>query len=223
MAKTATDGLGVGRRLAKAGGRRKGSQNLNAQKICQIDIRKGVPPDLRGAAARLYWRHFGPALQPLPTPARQGIALVRSAMNHERALIAVTRRGTLVGIAGLRGAEGGFLTPSVTHFHHAFGALGGSLRHLSGLLHQSGAETADLILDGVAVRPEWRRRGIGRALVEAASHHARHLGHPALMVEVEARNRDGLAAWRALAFQPAGRQRLGWPWRAQAHILRRPV
>lgn len=223
MAETALHALGMGHRLAKAQGRRKGDRDLTAIKQQRVRIRHGVPPHLRGAAARLYWRGFGPGLVPLPTPAREGIALVARAMHPDRALVALTPSGALVGIAGLRGPDGGFLSLSGADFRRVFGPVRGRLRHLSSLLHLSGAETADLILDGVAVRPQWRGCGIARALVQAAALCARDLGHPALMVEVEARNGDALAAWQALDFQLSGRQRLGWPWRGRAHVMRLPV
>ncbi|MDS9467096.1 GNAT family N-acetyltransferase [Paracoccus sp. MBLB3053] len=178
---------------------------------------------LGGAAARLYWRSFGPALQPLPTATREGVALVAMTMNRERALIALDRNGALVGIAGLRGARGGILSPSAADFLATFGRYRGRLRHAASWLHRAGPETYDLILDGVAVRRHWRGRGVARALVAAAMEEARRLGHPALLVEVEARNLDALAAWQAMGFQSAGRQRLGWPWRARAHVLRKPL
>ncbi|WP_246184804.1 GNAT family N-acetyltransferase [Paracoccus aestuariivivens] len=196
---------------------------MSAKPHGPIRIQHGVPQHLRGAAARLYWRGFGSGLLPLPTPPRKGIALVAATMNPDNALIAVTDRGALVGIAGLRGPWGGFLSPSGPDFHRTFGPWHGRLRHLSSKLHLSGDATADLILDGVAVRPQWRCRGIARALVDVAAGRARQLGHPALMVEVEAHNRDALAAWQALAFEASGRQKLGWPWRAPAHVMRRPV
>lgn len=210
-------------RLTKAGDRRKGGQDLNAIGSSAFFVHRGVPCHLQGAAARLYWRGFGPALQFLPTPARAGAALVTATMNGERALIALSDGGNLVGIAGLRGAAGGFLTPGIGDFRATFGPVRGLLRYLSSHLHRGGAETRDLILDGVAVRPPWRERGIARALVLAAMDEARRLGHPALRVEVEARNIAALATWTALGFQPLDRQNLGWPWRARAHVLRLPV
>ena len=212
-----------GGRLAKARDGRKGGMVSTASKPAGFDICLGVPPHLQGAAARLYWRSFGPALQFLPTPPRHGIALVGATMNGERALIALSEAGTLVGIAGLRGAGGGFLSPEAEGFRTAFGPFRGHLRHMAAGLSRGGAETRDLILDGVAVRPPWRGQGIARALVDAATTEARRLGHPALRVEVEARNRAAYAVWTSLGFLPDGRQRMGWPWRARAHVLRLPV
>ncbi len=182
-----------------------------------------MPTHLRGAAARLYWRGLGGGLQPVPTHPRDGAALIAAVMVASRALAAVSDRGTLVGIAGLRGAQGGFLSPAAADFHQVFGGVRGGMRHLGSRLHRPGRETPDLILDGVAVRPHWRGRGVARALVAAALQEARDLGHPALMAEVEARNHAALAAWLALGFHHAGRQRLGWPWHPPAHVLRRVI
>ena len=189
----------------------------------QIQIRHGIPPALCGAAARLYWRHFAAALQPLPTAPRQGAALVRSAMQPDRAIIALTPQGGLIALAGLRNADGGFLSGSAAGFIATFGPARGRLRHLATGLHRGGTQTGDLILDGVAVRRGWQRRGIARALVLAAEAEARRQGYPALLAEVEAANDAALAAWQRLGFCPIGHQRQGWPWNRPAHVLRRPV
>ena len=57
------------------------------------------------------------------------------------------------------------------------------------------AEITDLF-----VRPELRRRGSGRDLVEAATQWARSRGVARLEIRVHARNREGQAFWRALGF-----------------------
>lgn len=157
----------------------------------------------------------------MPTAARQGPALVLALMRPECALIALSPQGMLIGIAGLRGVQGGFLAQGCDGFMAAFGPARGRLRHLVTRLHIAGAATTDLVLDGVAVRRGWRGRGVARALIEAAATQGRALGHPALLAEVEAANLGALAAWRAMGFQPAGRQMQGWPWRAPVHVLRR--
>lgn len=186
-------------------------------------IHTGVPPGLRRAAAGLYWRHFGRQILPVPVPARQGVALILAAMCPAQALVALSPQGALLGLAGLRDARGGFLDPGAGHFVAVWGRTGGRLRHLATALYRPGPGTADLVLDGLATHPRWRRRGVARALVQAAMAEARAQGRPALRVEVEAGNHAALAAWRALGFQPLPRQKLGWPWTRPAHVLRLPV
>lgn len=183
-------------------------------------VRLGIPADLQPAAAALYWLHFGAQILPVPAGPRQGMALIRAAMRPERALVALSPDGRLLGIAGLRDAGGGFLDPAAHSFVTVWGPARGRLRHLSTTLFRPGRATSDLVLDGIAIHPRWRRLGIARSLVAAASAHARALGHPALRAEVAADNHSGLAAWQAMGFQPLHRQRLGWPWSAPAHVLR---
>ena len=185
-----------------------------------IRILHGLPAHLHTAAAALYWRHFGAQLLPLPARHRRGMALVRAVLRPDHALVALSPQGKLVGIAGLRDAQGGFLATDPQGFRHVWGNARGRLWHLSTGLYRAGPQTEDMVIDGIAIRPDWRRQGIARALVAAAAAHARACGHAALRAEVAADNREALAAWRAMGFQRQSRQRLGWPWSRPAHVLR---
>ena len=64
------------------------------------------------------------------------------------------------------------------------------------------AEPARAELTELAVRPERRRAGLGRALAGAARAWARGAGAARLEVRVAARNAEGQAFWRALGFEP---------------------
>jgi ribosomal protein S18 acetylase RimI-like enzyme len=71
------------------------------------------------------------------------------------------------------------------------------LEHSRGVLVESArAEIADL-----GVRPELRRRGAGRALVEQATAWARARGAERVEVRVASRNPEGQAFWRALGYE----------------------
>lgn len=188
-----------------------------------IRVLHGIPAALGIAAAALYWRHFGAQILPFPAGHRHGIALMRAAMRPDHALVALSPRGRLVGIIGLRDARGGLFATGAQPFQTVWGPAGGQLRHMATRLYRAGPQTADLVLDGIAIRPEWRRLGIARLLVQAAARRARQHGHLALRAEVAAGNRGGLAAWQALGFAPLPRQRLGWPWTAPSHVLRLPI
>jgi len=58
----------------------------------------------------------------------------------------------------------------------------------------------------LAVRPQARRRGVGRALVEAAATRAREAGAASLFLEVAADNQGALALYRACGFDQVGRR-----------------
>jgi aminoglycoside 6'-N-acetyltransferase I len=60
-------------------------------------------------------------------------------------------------------------------------------------------------IEGWYVEPALRKRGIGRALVEAAEERARAEGHFELASDAELENTDGIAAHRALGFKEVER------------------
>jgi aminoglycoside 6'-N-acetyltransferase I len=60
-------------------------------------------------------------------------------------------------------------------------------------------------IEGWYVEPEFQRRGIGRALVDAAIARARAAGHLEIASDAELENADGVAAHRALGFEEVER------------------
>ena len=69
------------------------------------------------------------------------------------------------------------------------------------LARAAGGEAEILTL---AVRPEARRRGVGRALVRKAATHAQVLGAEALFLEVAKENDAALKLYSGLGFKPVG-------------------
>lgn len=60
-------------------------------------------------------------------------------------------------------------------------------------------------IEGWYVEPELQRRGIGRALIEAAEACARAAGHHEIASDAEMENADGIAAHVALGFEEVER------------------
>jgi aminoglycoside 6'-N-acetyltransferase I len=60
-------------------------------------------------------------------------------------------------------------------------------------------------VEGWYVEPAWQRRGIGRALIEAAEARAREAGCTELASDAELDNTDGIAAHRAVGFDEVER------------------
>jgi phosphinothricin acetyltransferase len=61
--------------------------------------------------------------------------------------------------------------------------------------------------DTVYVRPEWQRRGIGRALLEELLARARSAGFHTVLGKISADNEASIALHRACGFVEAGRER----------------
>jgi ribosomal protein S18 acetylase RimI-like enzyme len=66
-----------------------------------------------------------------------------------------------------------------------------------GSIHRS-IPTADL---GISVLEAWRRRGIGRALMNAAEASARRRGADRMILDMSAANEDALRFYQALGYQ----------------------
>jgi aminoglycoside 6'-N-acetyltransferase I len=60
-------------------------------------------------------------------------------------------------------------------------------------------------IEGWYVEPAWQRRGIGRALVEAAEARAREMGYTEIASDADMDNADGIAAHRAVGFEAVER------------------
>lgn len=62
-------------------------------------------------------------------------------------------------------------------------------------------------INNVAVRPEYRRRGIASALISLLIEQAREIGLAFLTLEVRASNNAAIALYEKLGFSPVGRRR----------------
>jgi aminoglycoside 6'-N-acetyltransferase I len=60
-------------------------------------------------------------------------------------------------------------------------------------------------IEGWYVEAAWQRRGIGRALIEAAEERARAMGYTEIASDAELENADGIAAHRAVGYQEVER------------------
>jgi ribosomal protein S18 acetylase RimI-like enzyme len=61
-------------------------------------------------------------------------------------------------------------------------------------------ETERAEITDLGVRPAWRRRGVGRRLVQEAEAWVRERGVERIEIQVAAGNREGQAFWRALGY-----------------------
>lgn len=187
-----------------------------------VTICLGIPDKARAQAARLYWQSFGRQILPVPVGRAKGEALVAKALRSENVLVALDPAGRLLGMVGLRDASGGVLKGGAASFTAIWPWIGRALYSALGY-YRAGPDTSDMVIDGIAVLPQFRGQGLARALIKNAAQQARERGYPGLRAEVASGNQAAIALYLSMGFQPQGQHPVGWPWSGQAQIMHRPL
>lgn len=169
---------------------------------------EGLPPAAAIQAARLYWGAFAPKLGRLLGPEARAMALMARAVRADHALVAVTRDGNeVVGVGGFRSPQGGFMPLGPPHLAAVYGPWGGAWR-AAVLRRLADSDDERFLIDGLAVAPDWRSRGLGTALIEALAAEARARGYARLRLDVADQNPRARALYERLGFGVVGHQRL---------------
>lgn len=90
------------------------------------------------------------------------------------------------------------------NLHVAFGAFTTPNATLVGVIVGGLEEEGRMWIEALAVHSQWRRKGIGRSLIEALSSCAMKKGFRAIFVDVDDDNHQGLAFYRKNGFIDAG-------------------
>lgn len=169
----------------------------------------GLPPHLRHDAARLYWQAFGPKLGLVLGPERRALAFLQTVIRADHVVIATTREGQLVGLAGFKSPEGSFAMGNTHDMRKFYGIWGGLWRRsLLGLL-SSEVDNENFLIDGICVAPSARGQGIGSALLKALCEQAEQRGYPALRLDVIATNTRAQGLYRRLGFVQTAHHDIG--------------
>ena len=144
----------------------------------RITYQNGLSEALRQEAAALYNQAFGAKLGVAIPAEADRLALLESWLNPDYAIVAVAG-DKLVGIAGYHTPEGSF-TAGRQSGGQAFRQLVFRLGWIRGtwataILNLYSREPApgELLMDGLAVRTDFRRQGIGGRLLDAICDTAR--------------------------------------------------
>ncbi|RLF08059.1 MAG: ribosomal-protein-alanine N-acetyltransferase [Thermoprotei archaeon] len=71
----------------------------------------------------------------------------------------------------------------------------------------------------IAVKPEWRRRGVGTKLMEALLNAFKERGLKAAILEVATSNREAIAFYKALGFEKIDLMKKYYPWGEDAYVM----
>ncbi|MFI2632971.1 GNAT family N-acetyltransferase [Streptomyces collinus] len=144
-----------------------------------VTVRRGVPVGAERRAAELYWDAFGRKLGPALNPPGKAVPFIAAHLNADRAVCAISG-GRLVGLAGYQLGGRALTGGSASAVLRTYGYLGGLYRLPLLSLFERRPAPGQLVMDGIAVDPDARGRGIGSLLIEevaavAAEQHCREI------------------------------------------------
>ncbi|MFH9060338.1 GNAT family N-acetyltransferase [Streptomyces coeruleorubidus] len=144
-----------------------------------VTVQRGVPRGVERRAAELYWDAFGRKLGPALNPPGKAVPFIAAHLNADRAVCALLD-GQLVGLAGYQLGGRALTGGSASAVLRAYGRLGGLHRLPLLALFERRPAPGQLVMDGIAVAPDVRGRGVGSLLIEevaavAAEHDCREI------------------------------------------------
>ena len=174
-----------------------------------VHIQHGLPAHLRQDAARLYWQAFGGKLGRVLGPERLALALLDRVMRGDHAIIAVSDRGTLLGLVGFKSPDGAFAGGEVSDLQSVYGLFGALWRAALLWLLERDLDNDRFLMDGICVADSARGQGVGTALLDAICAEGRHRGYPAVRLDVIDTNLRARALYERQGFRPTRTSKIG--------------
>jgi len=168
----------------------------------QVVIRFGLPEHCRRQAAELYYEAFRQKFEPIMSSQQHGVAILESAFDSERAIVALGQ-ARLAGVAGLHYGGHEFVNVRASAFAHEFGWLSGLLRFALLAVFSQRESEGELLLDDIAVHSSMRGKGIGTRLLQAVFDFAQANGFGSIRLEVVDTNPGARRLYERLGFVPA--------------------
>ncbi len=109
-----------------------------------------------------------------------------------------------------------------SNVHVAFGAFSLADSKLVGMIVGGFEEEGRLWIEALAVHPSWRKKGIGRTLIQKLEKIGKQHDYRALFVDVDDDNYEGLAFYRKIGFIDVGFIKYYYHDGANAIILFKP-
>lgn len=165
-----------------------------------------LSPAAHRQAVELYWQAFEGKLGRLLGPRERALRLIASVMQPDHGFAVLSPQGDVVGVAGFRSPRGGFVPLLPSAIRREYGRFGAWWRLAALYLISEAPDPDRFLIEGLAVHPDWRSRGLGSRLITALSHEARLHGYPALRLDVAEQNTRARALYERLGFHTIERQ-----------------
>ena len=179
------------------------------QRVTAFSVSKGLADHHREAAGRLFWQAFRGKLGFALGPDEKALDFLERAMGRDTVLCALSETGDLVGVAGFKTPQGGFVGGSLKDLGAVYGPWGGVWRGALLSLLERACEPGVLLMDGIFVAEAGRGQGVGSALLAAVEEHARAAGLSQVRLDVIDTNPRARALYERHGFKAGGTQSLG--------------
>ncbi|GGE99490.1 GNAT family N-acetyltransferase [Stappia taiwanensis] len=173
-----------------------------------LDILPFVRAGDETAATRLFTEALFQKLRPFFGREDSAVAFLTPHLCRERAVTALVD-GRIAGIAGFRLDGRELFNPQWSDLQRHYGLLGASWRAAGLSLLEKDKEAGVLSMDGIAVSPEARGRGIGTALLDAICSIARQAGRHSVRLDVIDSNPRARALYERNGFVAGETRHLG--------------
>ncbi|SIO21785.1 GNAT family N-acetyltransferase [Vannielia litorea] len=173
-----------------------------------MEVRAGFDPAHREAVARLFWAAFRGKLGRILWPERKALAFIAAIVQPRFALSAV-EDGRLLGVAGFKLPEGGFMAGNLADMARHYGWLGAAWRGPLLDLFERDLVAGQLLMDGIFVAEGARGRGVGTALIGAIMAEAAARGCGEVRLDVVEGNERARRLYERCGFVARGEVRAG--------------
>lgn len=165
----------------------------------QIDYLDHLNDHLLFPAVELYFNSLKEKLEPILGSDERAKKLLAKSVAADQCIAAV-HEGKIIGILGVQTKDGGFVNPSLKTMTSIYGKIGGVIR-LAGLaLLYHRTKTGEVYVDGVAVHPAMRGKGIGTKLLEVLESKALERQMKVITLDVIDTNPKAKALYKRLGF-----------------------
>ena len=175
-----------------------------------IEIRKGFDDKHRCQAARIYMNAFKSKFVNLIGDEVSIQLLFEEAMNPQYSICAYNDTDQLVGIAGFNVGNKKLVDMKIEHFISQFGYLKGLWKAflVEVIFTRKTNSNKEFLMDGIAVKEEFRGKGIGSQLFEALIKYAKSEKYTKVRLEVIDENPRAKLLYESIGFNKKCYQRV---------------
>lgn len=166
----------------------------------QITITQKLPEHLREAAAEVYYEAFRRKFRLLLGAEVKAKAVLANDFNLDYAFVAL-EGDKVLGIAGIQHGGKHFVAIRLSTMQRHFGWLPGLYHFTMMKLFERAQRPGELMMDGIAVAPEARGKGIGTRLLASVTEYARENGFKYVRLDVVNTNPDARRLYEREGFE----------------------